>query len=63
MIGGENIMNKRTIIISMPKDSTEEQITAVRNKYQTQYKVNIIISGINNPEGIIKNFLKTKLEV
>lgn len=56
-------MNKRIIIISMPKDSTEEQIAAVRNKYQTQYKVNIVISGENNPEDIIKNFLKTRLEV
>lgn len=56
-------MNKRTIIISIPKDSTEEQIVAIRNKYKEQYKVNIIISGTNNPEDIIKNFLKTRLEV
>ena len=47
----------------MPKDSTAEQITAIRNKYKTQYKVNIIISGDNNPEEIIKNFLKTRLEL
>ena len=60
---GVIIMDRRIITISMPKDSTKEQIATVRNKYKSQYKVNIIISGTNNPDEIIKNFLKTRLEV
>lgn len=56
-------MDKRTITISMPKGSTKEEILAMRNKYKDSYKVNIIISGSNNPENIIKNFLKARLEV
>ena len=59
---GVGIMNKRTIIISMPRESTKEQIVAIRNKYKDQYNVNIIISGLGNPYEIIKNFLKTRLE-
>ena len=56
-------MDKRTITISMPKNSTQEEIMAIRNKYKDLYKVNIIISGNNNPKDIIKNFLKARLEV
>lgn len=56
-------MDKRIITISMPKDSTQEEIAAVRNKYKDQYRVNIIISGNKSPEDIIKNFLKARLEV
>lgn len=52
-----------TIIISMPKNSTQDEINAIRNKYKTKYKINIIISGNNNPEETIKNFLKARLEV
>ncbi len=55
-------MDKRIITISMPKGSTKEEILAMRNKYKDRYKVNIIISGCNNPEDIIKNFLKARLE-
>ena len=55
-------MDKRTIIISMPKSSTQDEINAIRNKYKVQHKVNIIISGNNNPDEIIKNFLKARLE-
>lgn len=56
-------MDKKIITISMPKNSTQEEIMAVRNKYKNQYEVNIIISGNNNPKDIIKNFLKARLEV
>ena len=56
-------MDKRTITISMPKESTKEQIDTIRNKYKNQYKVNIIISGKGDAHEIIKNFLKTRLEV
>ena len=47
----------------MPKNSTKQDIIDMRNKYKSQYKVNIIISGCGNPEDIIKNFLKARLEV
>ena len=60
---GEEIMEKPTIVISMPKNSTKEEIADIRNKYKDEYKINIIISGESNPKKIIKNFLKTRLEV
>lgn len=56
-------MEKPTIVISMPKNSTKEEIADIRNKYKDKYKVNIIISGNGNTEDIIKNFLKARLEV
>lgn len=55
-------MDKRTVTISMPKNSTQEEILAMRNKYK-EYRVNIIISGEINQEKIIRNFLKARLEV
>lgn len=60
---GVGIMEKPTIVISMPKNSTKEEIADIRNKYKDKYKVNIIISGNGNTEDIIKNFLKARLEV
>ena len=55
-------MDKSTIIISIPKTSTKEEINAIRNTYKDQYKVNIITSGANSPEETIRNFLKARLE-
>ena len=60
---GEEIMERPTIVISMPKNSTKEEIAEIRNKYKEEYKVNIIISQDGNAEEIIKNFLKARLEV
>lgn len=56
-------MDKSTIIISMPKNSTKQNILDMRNKYKDKYKINIILSGSNNAEETIKNFLKARLEV
>lgn len=56
-------MKKRVITISMSRNSTHDDIAAMRNKYKDKYKVNIIISGTNDPKDIIKNFLKARLEV
>ena len=56
-------MDKTTIIISMPKNSTQDEINAIRNKYKNKYKISIIISGNNDPEETIQNFLKARLEV
>ena len=56
-------MDKQTIIISMPKNSTKQDIIDMRNKYKDKYKVNIILSGSNNVEETIRNFLKARLEV
>jgi len=47
----------------MPKNSTKQNILDMRNKYKDKYKINIIISGNSNPEDVIKNFLKARLEV
>ena len=55
-------MDKGTIIISIPKSSTQNEIDSIRNKYKNKYKVNIIISGNKNPKDIIENFLKARLE-
>ena len=55
-------MDKTTITISMPKNSTKEEIAAMKSSFNNKYKVNIIISGNKNPEDIIKNFLKARLE-
>ena len=50
-------MDKPTIIISMPKNSTKEEIADMRNKYKKEYKVYLIISGSEEPKEIMKNFL------
>lgn len=55
-------MDKPAIIISMPKNSTKEDIVDMRNKYKNKYIVNIIISGDKNPQENIKNFLLNRLE-
>lgn len=56
MIGVE-IMEKPTIVISMPKNSTKEEITNMRNKYKDEYKVHLVISGEEEPKIILQNFL------
>ena len=50
-------MKKPTIIISMPKNSTKEDISNMRKHYASQYKVHIIISGNEDPKEVMKNFL------
>ena len=50
-------MKKPTIIISMPKNSTKEEIASVRKHYSEQYKVHIIISGNEDAKEVMKNFL------
>lgn len=55
-------MDKGIITISMPKNSTQCEINAIRNKYKDKYKVNIILSGGISPKNIIENFLKARLE-
>lgn len=54
-------MDKATIIISMPKNSTKKDITDMRNKYKDKYKVHIIVSGQEDPQENIKNFLINRL--
>lgn len=56
-------MDKGVITISVPQNSTQEEINAIREKYKHTHNVNIIISGNSNPKEIIKNFLKARLEV
>ena len=50
-------MEKPTIVISMPKNSTKEEITDMRNKYKNEYKVHLVISGKEEPKIILQNFL------
>lgn len=50
-------MEKPTIIISLPKNSTKEDIANVRKYYSSQYKVHIVISGNEDPKEVMKNFL------
>lgn len=54
---GVNLMEKPTIVISMPKNSTKEEIADIRNKYKNEYKVHLIISGNEEPKVILQNFL------
>lgn len=56
MIGVE-VMEKPTIVISMPKNSAKKEITDMRNKYKNEYKVHIVISGEEEPKIILRNFL------
>lgn len=56
-------MNKHTLCISVPKGTTQDEINNVRNRYKDKYKVNIVISGENDPKDIIKNFIRARLEV
>ena len=51
------IVEKPTIVISMPQNSTKEEIADMRNKYKNEYKVHIIISGTESSKEIMKNFL------
>ena len=51
------MMKKPTIIISMPKNSTKEDISNVRKHYSNQYKVHIVISGNEDQKEVMKNFL------
>ena len=48
-------MEKPTIVISMPKNSTKEEIADMRNKYKNDYKVHLIISGTEEPKVIPPN--------
>ena len=50
-------MEKPTIVISMPKNSTKEEIAEMRNKYKSKYKVHLVISGNEEPKIILQNFL------
>ena len=50
-------MKKPTIIISMPKNSTKEDIHNMRKQYSDQYKVHIVISGTENHKDVIQFFL------
>ena len=54
-------MQKPTIIISMPKNSTKEEIADMRNKYKDEHKVYLIVSGDEAPKTIMKNFLLDSL--
>lgn len=56
-------MDQTVITISVPKETTQEEIMNIRSTYKDRYKINIIISGNNNPEDIIKSFLQARLEV
>ena len=55
-------MDKPTIIISMPKNSTKKDILDMRNKYKDKYKIHIMISGQEDSQENIKNFLINRLE-
>lgn len=55
-------MDKHILCISVPKGTTQDEINNVRNRYKDKYKVNIIVSGGNDPEDIIKNFIKARLD-
>ena len=54
---GVDTMEKPTIIISLPKNSTKEDIANIRKYYSSQYKVHIVISGNEDPKEVMKNFL------
>lgn len=46
----------------MPKNSTQEEIEYMRNKYKNTHKVHLIISGNQNPQNNIKDFILNRLE-
>ena len=56
-------MDKGIITISLPRGTSQDEINTVRDRYKDKYKVNIVISGNESPEDIIRNFLKTRLEI
>lgn len=41
----------------MPKNSTQEEIADMRNQYKNEYKVHLIISGVEEPKVILRKFL------
>lgn len=54
---GVSLLEKPTIVISMPKNSTKEEIANMRNQYKNEYKVHLVISGTEEPKVILQNFL------
>lgn len=54
-------MKKDTIRISVPKNTTEEEIKTIRDKYKDKYKVNIVVSGKTNVEEYIKDILIARI--
>lgn len=54
-------MKNPSIIISVHKNSTKDEIETMREKYSNQYKVHLIISGKEPANICMKNFLLDSL--
>ena len=58
--------NKGTVTIFIPNNITKEEIKTIRKEFKKDpanknYKLNIIISGTENPKFNLINFLKAML--
>ena len=58
-------MKKESITIGIDKDTTQEEIKEIRKQFKNnpkykEYKLNIIISGHNNFQQNLTEFLKTR---
>jgi hypothetical protein len=60
-------MSKGTITISVPNDTTHEEIKQIRNEYKQSeyykdYKLNIIISGEDDIKKALSRFLAERIK-
>ena len=60
-------MSKGTITISVPHNTTHEEIKQIRNEYKQSeyykdYKLNIIISGEDDIKKVLSRFLAERIK-
>lgn len=60
-------MKKQSITISVPNNTTQDEIRKIRQlfneQYGTEYKLNILISGSQDIKDVLKNIITTKFNL
>ena len=60
-------MKKQSITISVPNNTTQDEIKEIRHlfneQYGEEYKLNILISGNQDMKEVLKNIIVTKFDL
>ena len=60
-------MKKQSITISVPNNTTQDEIRKIRQlfneQYSTEYKLNILISGSQDMKEALKNIITAKFNL
>ena len=60
-------MKKQSITISVPNNTTQDEIREIRQlfneQYGSEYKLNILISGNQDMKTVLKNIIATKFDL